>query len=571
MKMNWKKIFCILASLTAVSVYAQDDLLGDFGGSSDITGDIGTTSSSSEATDFELSLTGDHIAEFHAPVQKDHMDMKGEIKSPKFTNDLGIMVNYKSIKLVSQWALDITMNDSGDIAKMISATPLENAVYWSPWKFKFGAGFQYFTWGSADKINPTDNINPRDYRYGADSEKLSVLSASVNVYPTDWFSMEGVYVPFEQRDYFPKDSLNELMGKDTMFARKSVSTGMSNTDLGTLTAASDTGSKALLLINLSKLNGDYNKNVTYNWADYDYKNFVAGGKFNFFTSVLDMSFSYLYDIDSFWTPEIDLVKQDMSQLLFAQSILAGTPNALIFTQNNQYSLVESIKLERRRVHRFGADFKKTIDRFGIWLEACYSMTDDYTNSSYKIRNDKLDWTLGTDFTFGPDGRFYTNIQYAGNWVVGFDDKFYKDYEDGLPDATKYSDTDYMEEYYYRAITNKLGSHFAGLNQGLTVNMKFPFLNDMITPEITVGYMLPLLYDTSYETKYGAALIKPELDIMPFDSFHIIIGADLYYAWHKYNDKSYVEFDTETDRIGMFTNDNSVYIMAQYKWGFDLKK
>ena len=127
----------------------------------------------------------------------------------------------------------------------------------------------------------------------------------------------------------------------------------------------------------------------------------------------------------------------------------------------------------------------------------------------------------------------------------------------------------MEEFYYRAITNSLSSQYAGLNQGLIVNMKFPFHNDMFAPELTAGYMVPLLYNYNWETKYGSAIIKPSFKIMPFDSFYITIGANLLYSWHKVGEE--ISLDRETDQFGVFTADNKIFLEVEYKWAFTVTK
>ena len=286
---------------------------------------------------------------------------------------------------------------------------------------------------------------------------------------------------------------------------------------------------------LSKIDASQNKNVKYKLEISILCHQLLVVELIFTTTVVDFSFSYLYDFDKFPSPVIKLVKQDFAQLLIlknpADYIALG--QAAIDAFQSQVCGVRSIELEYRRIHRIGADIKSVFENgMGLWLEANYSMTDDYMNSNYKIRNDQLAWTLGTDFSYGPGKAFYTNIQYTGLWNINYDDAFYKDYKDGKPDEKKLGNTKYMEEFYYRAISNQLASVYAGLVQGLTFNMKFPLFDDFFTPELSAGYMLPLLYDYNHETKYGALVVKPSLSFMPFDSFFISLGADLAYAWHK---------------------------------------
>ncbi|HBD93409.1 MAG: hypothetical protein A2015_05435 [Spirochaetes bacterium GWF1_31_7] len=574
-----KKLFIVILSLCVVmAIYSQDisdDLLGDFGSSSIDDSTVQSTQTGFNTNAFELTLQGNSVFQVNAPVDPDNLNFSGYAKSPNFSNQVGLVINYADLKLVSLWDIDLVLNQSGDIASYINATPGENALYWSPWKFKIGAGFQIYSWGKADGLNPTDNINPRDYRMGVDSEKLSVLSASVNFYPVNWFSMEAVYVPYYQQSLYPKDFIKELQSIDG-FRKESIRTELTNAELLTRLITppdnnDDDGEKALTMMYLSTINTNQRKTISYDYNKYDFTTPIAGGKLNFNTSVIDFSFSYLYDYDKFPTPEITLVKEDLAQLLILQNPATFALMLPIINgfSKNIYS-IDSIQLQYRRIHRIGFDIKKVFNNgVGLWLEAGYSMTDDYDNTSYKIRNDKLEWTLGTDFNFGPDNSFYANIQYSGNWNVGFDDTFYNDYADGKPDVNKIGDEGYMEEFYYRAITNSLSSQYAGLNQGLIVNMKFPFHNDMFAPELTAGYMVPLLYNYNWETKYGSAIIKPSFKIMPFDSFYITIGANLLYSWHKVGEE--ISLDRETDQFGVFTADNKIFLEVEYKWAFTVTK
>jgi hypothetical protein len=69
--------------------------------------------------------------------------------------------------------------------------------------------------------------------------------------------------------------------------------------------------------------------------------------------------------------------------------------------------------------------------------------------SYAKRNPNLAWTLGTDFNYGSDDRFYLNFQYAGKFVRDYDYEFFTDYTNGAPDVSRMADPEYVKEYYYR--------------------------------------------------------------------------------------------------------------------------
>ena len=506
--------------------------------------------------DFSLNFDGEHIFDFHIPVIKDHINFDGNIKSPKFKNQLGLSVKYKSLFLISNWQIDIFLNQFGDLNNLISAYPLENYISWSPWKFILRAGFQEFVWGTGDKINPTDNINPKDLTYGAENVKRTILSAYVGFYPFDFMSIETVYVPCEQNNIYPVD-----------FAEKIPAQIFSSISLNQIIVNPMDPSTWLTAPVIKQ----EEKIVNTKFGEWDPKNFLIGGKLNFFFRFVDFSFSYLYDIDPFYTPVIDLEKENLFIKYINGDVTTDIPTGKSF-----YKL-KSVNLERKRLHHFGADLRASIDRFGIWAEICYTMTEDYSMSSYKKRNHKLSWVTGFDFTYGPNGDFTFNFQYLGEFIPLFDNSFYSDYEDGQPDFTRMDDKKYMSEYYYRMLTNPIGNQTEALTQGFLLNMKWPVMNNLLVPSFTAAYYLPLLYnnyiiednEAKEFTRYGGILIKPELDIMPIDSFHIIIGADLFFSFQKIEDKD-VEL-CYTDNIGTNYKNSNIYILIKYKWGMEFKK
>ena len=536
LKTLFLSLLITLSILSFQMIYSQDeDVLSD----EDIEGlfdDFNTDQSADTNTNgnnvtsdigFELSLLGEHTFEFHLPVTGDEFNFDSYLKSPKFRNDLGVEIYFKNLKVISHWELDIVANKWGEWEKFAEFLPLENYISWSPWKFKLSAGFQNFTWGVADKINPTDNINPRDYRVGIESKKIPVLSLLLAFYPVDFLSIEAVYVPFEQDDKFPVDFAEKLEDK---------------------TDCSDVDTENI---------------------DFDPKSFILGGKVNFHVRNFDFSFSYLYDLDKYYTPVIEVEKV-----------------SLPLSDYDFYKL-DSIDLVRKREHKFGADFKTTVSRFGLWLEFCYSMTEDYLMNNYHLRNHRISWVAGFDFNYGPNDKFYFNMQYMGELIPFYDNSFYKDYsksdlgpfkaaigKDDVPFDTG-KDEDYYEEYYYRAVLYGLGSSYEGFLQGITFNMEWPVLNDVLTPSIVVGYYLPLIYDYDREAKYGSLYINPELDISPIDSFHILFGADLFYAWHRVEDEDesgeYIFDINRDDKIGSYFDDSNIYLEIVYKWGFDFRK
>ncbi|MBR6060428.1 MAG: hypothetical protein IKP67_00010 [Spirochaetales bacterium] len=566
-----KHFVLIIMLLTSLFVYAEDDdylsLFGDSGSSEESSSSAGSADSGSSfggydftaIPDFKLSLYGDHKAEFRMPVLPDYFDFDSYIKAPKFRNEVGIEVNYKSLKLVSGFKFDILLRESAISAEppnqwqdILNVMPMENYISWSPWKIKFSAGLQTFSWGTADGMNPTDNINPVDLRFGADAEKIPILAAAFSMYPADCFSFDLVYVPFEQENYFPVDFRDYVPG--ILFAD----------GIDYDFATNEYGVKG-------------SSNMKFGRLNFDPSTLLAGAKFNFRVPHVDFSFSYLYDYDNYYTPEITVQTCNIN----AENV------PMVGTMTVPFVTLDELNLVRSRVHRFGVDIKGAVDRFGMWAELCFNMTDDYLMESYKIRNHSLNFTTGFDFNYGPDDSFYMNFQIVGQVNFNYDQDFYKDYPfysmfdtndmnnielsmtDMMPYMTTFASKSDMEKFYYRALVNRLSASSEWCELGLAFQMNWPVLDNLLKPSLTASYLVPIGYDTDYVHRYGCLFVKPEFDIQPFDSFHITIGADLYFSWRKLKDKEVEMY--QYDKFGMLHKNSSVYVCVKYKWGMDWTK
>ena len=180
--------------------------------------------------------------------------------------------------------------------------------------------------------------------------------------------------------------------------------------------------------------------------------------------------------------------------------------------------------------------------------------------------DKNYYVTGFDFNYGPASEFYFNLQYFGYYNPFFDTNFYKGYDDGEFELNE--NEEYYEEFFYRKFTDNLALRREGFLHGISLKMEWPVLASLLTPSIEAIYSIPLIYDTDREARYGNLYINPELDIMPLDSFHILIGADLFFSWHKLENK--LDVNTENITGSNYKNCN-IYLEVRYKWGIDFKK
>jgi hypothetical protein len=535
--MNARKIFfgATLAAALVSFGFAEDNSADLFADSSS-SDSAAQSDSSSAASAFDLTLSGDHTFAFRAPAyfENDNGNYKGT-KHPTFGTEFGADAKDGTVKLVSHWKFDIdplaasASNPNANWAGSYSIKPMENYVSWNPDKLKLSAGYQIFSWGVADKKNPTDNLNPRDYTASVNADKIPVLAADLTVYPVDGVSIEAVGIPSKSASEYPQD-----------FAALVAGTHAATAKAGGLTPAS--------------------AKVEYADKRFDPKNFVAGAKVNFNSAVCDLSLDYLYDLDQYYTPVFAVTDKGT---VTVPSKLSPTGYATI----PAYGL-ESVSLDRKRIHRIGGDAKTTLGKFGLWLEAAYNVTENSGSEDYSIRKSKLEYTLGSDVNFGPNDVGYVNLQYIGAWIPDFSTET-GSLNDLVP--LKGGTQSSAEKFYQRASVNALGLDTEGLMQGITCNVKYELADALVTPQLTAAYLMPFKYDDAKETRYGSLVVNPEIDLKPVDSFHVKVGADLYYAWHKVSGNDSITLDTATNPVGQYTPSNSAYLKVEYKWNADIKK
>ena len=498
-------VFTALSLLPAVAENAADDFAALAGDASD------EATSSSLGT---LKWAGDQAFAWRSGVAEDPTRTGGSVDST-------LSAEYK----LGDWKLV-----GAGVSRNNEFVTGETLLTWTPEAFKVSAGFTEFSWGLADKKNPTDTLNARDYRYGADAPRLVNPAVDVTWYPADWLSVEAVYEPWKEMSQFPKDfRASTQSGLD----RSAATLKASFSQLATAYPSTYSGLSSLL-------NSSYNPKVTAQTLARDASEPVFGGRANFFLPGVDLSLSYLYDRDIYYTPVVTMKKY-----------------ATLWLPNE-------VDLVLKRIHRLGLNAKTTLDRYGLWLETAYNLTEDPAGTDEALRNNKLSWTTGFDFNFGPASAYYLNVQYAGEWALGYDAATVKDYK-ADPTAAQLADQAYMTKRTYRSLVQSLGSETEELMNTLTASLKFPLADSLVTPSLSGAVIVPLGYDDTLQTRVASAFFKPELDVMPADGVHVFFGADLAYGWVKKAGSSDISLDTSTDKLGVYTPQNNVYIKVQYKW------
>jgi len=242
-------------------------------------------------------------------------------------------------------------------------------------------GRQRIVWGTADKLNPTDNLNPLDLEDILDFGRRRGSDAiNLNYYLSNDFSLQGVFVPFFQPPNMPvgvfATALNPTMELPQGMVLKSFSDTV--------------------------LMPRYNLGVSS----------TAGFKFKGFAKGVDFSVSYVWGYDG---------------LPFV------TKNAFIPVDLSGGISIAS-ELSFARTHIIGADMATSIAGIGFWAEAAtfvpekdVIMTNDlsafYPTSPVPVTKDSLlldktkpylKFVVGGDYNFS-DGS-YLNLQYMHGFV-----------------------------------------------------------------------------------------------------------------------------------------------------------
>ena len=266
-------------------------------------------------------------------------------------------------------------------------------------------GRQRITWGTADKLNPTDNLNPYDLEDILDFGRHRGSDAiSLDYYLNNEFSLQGVYIPFFQPANMPVG----------IFAT-ALTPSMEMPPGMTLKGFNDT----ILM-------------PRYNLGESS----TAGLKFKGFAAGFDFSLSYVWGYD-------------------------GIP----FATYNTFAPVDTVggininsQLSFNRTHIFGADMAGSIGGIGVWTEAAVFLPDNeviMTNNMSAFypagtppemttidttvlkKSAYVKFVIGADYNFG--NGMYLNFQYLHGFMnergtdnlndyffVQLDKKFFED-------------------------------------------------------------------------------------------------------------------------------------------------
>ncbi|MBN1699376.1 MAG: hypothetical protein JW881_17785 [Spirochaetales bacterium] len=330
------------------------------------------------------------------------------------------------------------------------------------------AGYQIVSWGTADGLNPTNNINPKDLSELINMASTDMKDTAIPVnalrldfYPTDFLMIEGVFIPLFTPPGMPDFS-------------------------------------SYLPPELSA--------VTFNFSYPDEEalaSFEAGFRAGFMLPGIDFSLSYLYAWDDLPDVKVNIVQQDLGG-----GIMFGFPASLDFSFN--------------RVHIIGADFAWPVLDIDFRGEAAFFITDDLAGDDAFVKNPYLQYVLGAGYTFFDNltvtlqfsQKITTNFKKAGVLTVNQSDQYYIE--------------GYSEQFSH-LVGNQKGAVMSTVMLIVRKNFMNDLLE---TTFAGIYNFPEDYTEAETDEKYGDFMLRPSFTYKAADAFDIGAGANLFFSMKK---------------------------------------
>lgn len=327
-------------------------------------------------------------------------------------------------------------------------------------------GRQRIAWGTADKINPTDNINSLDMEDVWDFGRRNASDAIKLTYYFDNGNIEGVFIPFFRANNLPAGDWGNIL--------------ISNPNFPSTFSLNDSTSFGVVFNGI---------NETIMQPKLNFKeNSVFGLKYKGIFSGVDYSLSYIYGLDGFPVPN----KADLS--------IDSLDNL------SNFYLKLNTNLIYPRQHIFGLDLAGSIKDIGVWSEiAVFKPTESYRTITYL-----------------PDLSSYMSLPFSGMKIIVsdslmLDDKPFVKYVLGA-DYT-FKNGIYFNIQYIHGFVHERGSE--NLNNYLLLSVDKKLFNEKLKfSPISGGYVIS---DFNNITNDYALIYMPYLEYYATDNSSIILG------------------------------------------------
>jgi hypothetical protein len=192
-----------LTTLAASASFCLDDDADDF---SDMLAEA--EASESEVTEAgadgsSLRINGDTTFRLTLPLCSDPWTYSSYASAPEAALRVGLEYGYEQVHFRSDWYAMVRPEPGETPPASVDGRPGVQELEYDGEGFSIAAGLLEINWGSADGVNPTDVLNPRDYSALPEPEKLPVPALQVKWFPITRIALEGVYIPYRGSDQLP--------------------------------------------------------------------------------------------------------------------------------------------------------------------------------------------------------------------------------------------------------------------------------------------------------------------------------------------------------------------------------
>jgi hypothetical protein len=392
---------------------------------------------------------------------------------PGLTNEIQLEASYSTPVGSLYGSVLFTVDELGAVGNQLEVLPGEIFISAFLGPLDVTLGRQIISWGTADGINPTDNINPRDISNFLSPDKLPVSLLRLNAYPAYFMDIEAVFVPT-----YPEPKLPDL-------------SGLLPSELEGVTFAVTSPAPEL-------------------------ESFQAGARANFLLPGVDLSVSYLYAWDHL--PDIDSVAIAMQEVM--STVFFGVPSGITLGFN--------------RIHVIGADFAWPVAAVDLRGEAAFFLTDDLDGSDPYVKNPWIHYVVGAGYRFS--NGFTANIQLSQKITLHYSKVSDYGYVlDPTSPASLNRSESYYADAYAAQFSPLISGQKGALQSTVMVHGTQRLVDDTLELGLTGIYNFPETYDDFTMAKYGDFMIRPSASYAIGDAFDLDIGANLYFSLQESED------------------------------------
>ena len=420
---------------------------------------------------------------------------------PGLTNEMQLEASYSTAIGSLYGSVLFTVDELGAVGNQIEVLPGEIFISAFLGPLDVTLGRQIISWGTADGINPTDNINPRDLSNFLSPDKLPVNVVRLNVYPAYFMDIEAVFLPTH-----PEPQLPDLSG--------------------------------ILPPELQGVTFDVSSPLP------ELENFQAGARANFLLPGVDLSVSYLYAWDHL--PDIGSVEITMQELM--PTFFFGAPSGII--------------MENNRIHVIGADFAWPVAGLDLRGETAFFLTDDLDGSDPYVKNPWIHYVVGAGYGFS--NGFTANIQLSQKITLHYSKVSDYGYVlDPTNPASLNQPESYYADAYAAQFSPLIGGQKGALQSTVVVHGTQRLVDDTLELGLTGIYNFPETYDDFATTKYGDFMIRPAASYALGDAFDLDIGANLFFSLQE-SEEGGLESDPFTT-FGVLDGQDHFFVECTYSF------